>query len=411
MKKIKSSILVIGLVFSVAINSQTNNLTSSPYSLFGLGVESSISSGRNTAMGNTGIALDASNGFNLYNPAAFASMLEDNFVLEFGVTSEMVNISNSDINESRNTYNFSNISVGYSRKKYGVGLTLKPSTNIGYELIGLENNIEGSNDTFSTNITGSGGINEMRLDYGYKLTDNLNLGARFSYLFGKVEETESIIAASNYLEIYDETYYSGARFGLGAQYNLSENHRFGLTLDFPTSLGAKQSSLVIKYNLESSSTLEDTTDERINSFDLPLQLGFGYSTKFNNILFTTDYNKRFWSNTNQTDAIGDYVDQDIFSLGVSYKINPKSRNYFERVDYRLGFNYNSGYLKIDDTKIDSFNTSLGLGLPLSKNSSLNFSYTYSNRGTTEDILVQERSNMFNINLTLSDLWFQKRKYN
>ena len=106
MKKIKSSILVIGLVFSVAINSQTNNLTSSPYSLFGLGVESSISSGRNTAMGNTGIALDASNGFNLYNPAAFASMLEDNFVLEFGVTSEMVNISNSDINESRNTYNW-----------------------------------------------------------------------------------------------------------------------------------------------------------------------------------------------------------------------------------------------------------------------------------------------------------------
>ncbi|MDG4717200.1 OmpP1/FadL family transporter [Winogradskyella marincola] len=410
MKKIKSSILVIGLVFSVAIYSQTNNLTSSPYSLFGLGVESSISTGRNSAMGNSGIALDASNGFNLYNPAAFASMVEDNFVLEFGVTAEMVNISNSDINESRNTYNFSNISIGYSRAKYGIGLTLNPATNIGYELIGLENNVEGSNDIFYTNVTGSGGINEMRLDYGYKLTDKLNLGAKLSYLFGKVEETESIVASTNYLEIYEESFYSGVRFGLGAQYNLLDTHKFGVTLDFPTSLGATKNSLVIKYNLESSSTLEDTTDERINSFDLPLQLGLGYSAKFNNLLFTTDYNKRFWSSTNQTDAIGDYVNQDIFSLGASYKKNPQSRNYFERVDYRIGFNYNSGYLKIDDTKIDSFNTSLGLGLPIGKNSSLNFSYTYSNKGTTEDILVQERSNMFNINLTLSDLWFQKRKY-
>jgi len=411
MKKIKNSILIYSLVFSAFVSGQTNNLTSSPYSLFGLGVESTISTGRNSAMGNTGIALDASNGFNLYNPAAFASMRKDNFVLEFGATAEIVNISNSDINESRNTYNFSNVSIGYSRGKYGIGLTLKPATNIGYELIGLENNIEGSNETFSTNITGSGGINEMRLDYGYNLTNNLNLGVKVSYLFGKVEETESIIASNNYLEIYDESFYSGARLGLGAQYNLLDKHNFGFTVDFPTNLSATKNSLVLKYSLDASSTLEDTTDEEIDSFELPLQIGFGYSTKFKNLLVTTDYNKRFWSSTNQTDAIGEYIDQDIYSLGASYQINPQSRKYFERVDYRIGFNYNSGYLKIDNTKIDSFNTSLGLGLPLGKSSSLNFSYTYSNRGTTKDILVQEQSNMFNINLTLSDLWFQKRKYN
>lgn len=411
MKKIKWSSLLIGIGCSMALNSQTNNLTSSPYSLFGLGVESSISTGRNSAMGNSGIALDAANGFNLYNPAAFASMAQDNFILEFGVTAEIMNIANAEVNESRNTYNFSNISIGYGREKYGIGLTLNPATNIGYELIGLENNIEGSNDSFYTNITGAGGINEIRLDYGYKLTDNLNLGAKISYLFGKVEETEAIVASSNYLEIYEESFYSGVRLGLGAQYKLLDKHNFGVTLDLPTSLGATKNSLVIKYNLEASSTLEDTTDERIDSFDVPLHLGLGYSTKFNKVLFTADYNKRFWSSTNQADAIGDYVDQDIFSLGASYKINQKSRKYFDRVDYRIGLNYNTGYLKIDNTRIDSFNTSLGLGLPLGRSSTLNVSYTYSNRGTTEDILVQERSNRFNINLTLSDLWFKKRKYN
>jgi hypothetical protein len=410
MKRIKHIALTC-IIIGLYSNAQTNNLTSSPYSLFGLGVESAISSGRNTALGNTGIALDAANGFNLYNPAAFATMLKDHFALEFGATAELTNISNSDANESRDTYNFSNISIGFNREKYGIGLTLKPATNIGYQLIGLQNNIEGSNEEFTTNITGSGGINEIRLDYGYKVTNNLNIGAKFSYLFGKVEETESIVATNNYLEIYEESFYSGAKLGFGAQYRLLKNHNIGVTIDLPVNLKAYKNSLVTKYSADAYSVLEDITDEPIDNFKLPLQLGLGYSTKIKNILLTADYNKKFWASTNQTDAIGEYVDQDILSFGAAYQINPKSRKFWQRVDYRFGFNYNSGYLKVNDTNIDSYNTSFGLGLPIGKSSSLNFSYTYSNKGTTNDILVQERTNSFNINLTLSDLWFQKRKYN
>lgn len=406
-----NSLIIIGLIIGFYTNAQTNNLTSSPYSLYGLGVESNTSTGRNNALGNTGIALDATNGINLYNPAAFATMLKDNFVLEFGVTAELVNISNADINESRNTYSFSNISMGFNRNNYGIGLTLKPATNIGYELTGLQNNIEGSNEEFTTNIIGSGGINELRLDYGYKLLDNFSLGAKFSYLFGKVEETESIIAANSYLEIYEESFYSGFQLGLGLQYQLLEKYNFGVTLDFPVNLNGTKNSLIEKYTTDSYVTLDDTTDENIDSFQLPLKFGLGFSTKIKNFLITTDYNKSLWSTTNQSDALGEYVDQDIYSIGASYMVNPRGLKYWQRVDFRMGFNYNSGYLKVDDTDIDSFNTSVGLGLPLGRNTSINFSYTFRNKGTTNSILIQEQSNIFNINLTLSDLWFQKSKYN
>jgi hypothetical protein len=33
------------------------------------------------------------------------------------------------------------------------------------------------------------------------------------------------------------------------------------------------------------------------------------------------------------------------------------------------------------------------------------------KGTTESILIKEYVNTININISLSDIWFQKRKYN
>ncbi|MAX69658.1 MAG: hypothetical protein CMC76_00935 [Flavobacteriaceae bacterium] len=410
MRKI-NSITLLSVLMGFYSYAQTNNLTASPYSLFGLGVENNSGMGRFSGLANTGTALDAANGINLYNPAAFATMLEDHFVFEFGATAEITNISNSDINEVRNIYNFSNISVGFNHNKYGLGLTLKPTTNIGYELTGLQNNVEGSNDEFSTNILGSGGINELRLDYGYELLDNLNIGAKASYLFGKIEESESITTSSSYLEISDESFYSGAQLGLGAQYQLLNKHNFGIILDFPVNLKATKNSLVQKYSSEGTTTLEDSEDERIDDFTLPLKFGFGYSTKIKNIVFAMDYSKKFWSSTNQSDAIGDYTDQSIFSFGASYLKDSRSLKYWQRMDYRIGFNYNSGYLKVDDTRIDSYNTSLGIGFPIGRSSMINFSYTFSNRGTTNSILIEERSSILNFNITLSDLWFQQRKYN
>jgi len=408
----RTNVITLITVFTgLFVQAQANNLTFSPYSLFGLGVENNSGMGRYNGLGSTGISLDAGNGINLYNPAAFATMLEDHFALEFGVTAEVMNVSNSDIDEYRATYNFSNISMGYNHNKYGVGLTLKPSTNTGYILIGLQNNVEGNDEEFATNIVGSGGINELRLDYGYNLLNNLNIGAKASYMFGKIEETESIITSSSYLEIAEENYYSGVQFGLGAQYQLFDKHNFGLVLDFPVNLKGTKNSLVQKYSSGALTVLENSEDERLDDFKLPLKLGFGYSTTFKNILLTADYTSKFWSTTNQSDAIGNYTDQSIISFGASYLKNPRGFKYWDRVDYRLGFNYNSGYLKIDDKKIDSYNMSLGIGLPISKSSMINFSYTLSNEGHTDSFLVKEKSSTINLNITLSDLWFQKRKYN
>ena len=101
----------------------------------------------------------------------------------------------------------------------------------------------------------------------------------------------------------------------------------------------------------------------------------------------------------------------MITAGLEYLKDPRGRRYTDRMSYRAGFSYDSGFLRVSDVAIDSYQFSLGLGLPLGKSSSsLNISYTRGFQGTVGGILVEENFNLVNINITLSDIWFLKRYY-
>ncbi|MBV7267750.1 hypothetical protein [Winogradskyella luteola] len=402
------------ILSSFSVWSQTNNLTGSPYSLFGIGVESNSNTGRNSGMGRLGLALESDNQINLYNPASFASIEKERFVFDIGMFTEIQSISSGGRNEMRFASNFSNISLGFNGNgKYGVGLSLRPATSVGYALIGIKSNIEGSNEQFTTNIDGSGGLSEVRLDYGRKLSSNLNVGIKFSYFFGSVDETESVIAENSRISNNDISYYNGATMGFGLQYKLKERYNIGLSLDLPTSLGGKQDTNSQKFSFDGITILEESVDKNIDDFKLPLRFGIGFSTTFKNLLLSADYNSSFWSGTNQEDGVGKYVDQSIFAIGAEFMVNPNSLKYWQRINFRAGINYNTGYLEIDNNRVDSYSASFGFGLPIGRNSgsNLNFSYNVGNRGSTNSFLVNENFSTLNLNLTLSNIWFQQRKYN
>lgn len=402
------------MLVSFSINAQTNNLTGSPYSLFGIGVESNSNTGRNSGMGRLGVALESENQINLYNPASFATIEKERFVFDLGMFTEIQRISSGDRSEMRFASNFSNISLGFNGNgKYGIGLSLRPATSVGYALIGIESNIEGSNEQFTTNINGSGGLNEVRLDYGRQLLPNLNAGLKFSYFFGSIDETESIIAENSLVSINDISYYNGLSFGLGLLYKMKERFNFGLSLDLPTSLSGKQDTNSQKFSFDGVTILEESTDKNIDDFKLPLRFSLGFSTTFKNLLVSAEYNSSFWSTTNQEDGVGTYVDQNIFAAGAEYVVDPNSLKYWQRIQFRAGINYNTGYLEIDDNRVDNYNASIGFGLPIGRNngSHLNFSYNIGNRGSTNSFLVNENFSTLNVNLTLSSIWFQQSKYN
>ena len=107
----------------------------------------------------------------------------------------------------------------------------------------------------------------------------------------------------------------------------------------------------------------------------------------------------------------DYASFSNISVGGYYipKFNSIS-NYFHRVTYRAGFNYQKTGLVVNGTDIDEYGISFGVGLPIGlRLSSVNLGVELGKRGTTDNDLVEENFFNFRLSISLNDKWFRKQK--
>ncbi|MDN3666134.1 hypothetical protein ACFFU1_04600 [Algibacter miyuki] len=415
--KIKSLIFYTVLLFiSSKSIAQSNSLSSSPYSLYGLGVSNDIGTGITNSLGKSGIAMPSTTFINNSNPASFGAMYKNSFLYDFGFKAETNTMAEGSGSNSNIIANFSNIGIAFPiNARSAFSATLVPLTSVGYTISGIESYIEGSTDIFSTSIDGEGGINDLKLNYGYGLTKNFRLGLTASALFGKITETETNYVLTNSIStilIDDDSAYSGFRLGAGFQYDITEKIAIGGVVNLPTSLSGDKISTT---TITSEATIETIeSDSSIDDFKLPLELGFGLQTKLNDaFVFSFDFKKSYWNDTNQSDQIGTFVDQDFFGAGLQFKSTKNQLKFFNRLQYRAGFNYDNGNIEIDDTRISNSALNIGLGIPLKsdRSSMINFSYSYGSKGTISNGLIKENYHLFSINLSLEGLWFQKRKIN
>lgn len=418
MKIINTHFIVFAFCFSLLTAncfSQSEALTSSPYSLYGLGVINQTSIGKSNGLGYTGIGLKTETEINNLNPANYALIPQNSFFYDIGITGEINNYSNKSYSEDKSNVNFSNLAFAFRiTEGLGAGISMVPYSDVGYSLIGIKSNIEGSTETFESSITGIGALSDLKFNLGYSIFDKLRLGLSGSFLFGNIEENETLVLNSSAFQLSEKTNYSGFRLGLGLQFDITNRITLGSTIQLPTTLKANLERSVIK-NLDGTSiTVEDNEADNADNFNMPLEVGIGFSSKlYKSFTLSGDYKKNYWTTTNQTDNAGSYVDQDIFGLGIEFIKDSKSFKYADRINYRLGYNYDNGYLEVNHKKIDGFNITAGVGLPISlnTNSIINLSYSYGSKGHIENILIKEDYHLITLNMSLEDLWFRKRKIN
>ncbi|MGB7393617.1 MAG: hypothetical protein WA913_04410, partial [Pricia sp.] len=108
-----------------------------------------------------------------------------------------------------------------------------------------------------------------------------------------------------------------------------------------------------------------------------------------------------------------YENASTFALGGFYIPDRTSfQSYFNRITYRAGLRLEKSGMVINDTDINNFGITFGLGLPLGNNlSNLNLGFELGRRGTTSADLIEESYFKVNFGLSLNDQWFQKRKIN
>ena len=409
----KNKIAII--IFLISFSSFSQSLSSSPYSIYGLGSLYESDFGSIPAIGSSGVALPSTRFINSLNPASLGFMYKNHFIFDVG--GNIIQTSYQDVSrkENRNNVQFSHIAFAFPvTTKSAVSVALKPYSSAGFKISDYKLPIQDSNEEYTLSATGTGGLNNFDISYGYRIGNKLSLGLSTSILFGSTKDAREYIIANSVANINKESSYNGARLNLGGQFKIDSTFTIGANLKSPSKINATKVQSVITYNsdLEASNTIESDVHSDTDDYFLPFEFTVGFNKQFrNNLSLSMDYEKAFWQNTNQADMYGNYLNQDKFKMGFTYRKEENLRSYFDRIQFSTGLNYDTGFLEIDNKRISNKAISFGVSLPIENTfSMLNISYSYGQRGRISNGLIKENYHKISLNLSLDGIWFVKRKF-
>lgn len=409
----KNRVSFLVLVFFSCFWSYSQSIATSPYSLYGLGSLYESNFGLSAALGTTGIALSSDGFINNKNAASLVDIPANNFFFEIGGTGIQSSFENNLKTENRNNFQFSHFAFAFPiTKKSAFSLALMPYSSSSFKISGLKNPIiDSNNEYYYLDVIGTGGLNNLDVSYAYKLSDKLSLGLSASVLFGNTTDERTYTIGSSVTSIDKKVSYNGIRPILSSQFKMDPSLTFGLNVKSPTRVNASKIQSVTVSNDSGSSSLETDEQSDTDDFYLPFDIGIGVNKSFKNKFNVTfDYEKSFWDAVNQSDLYGNFSDQEKFSLGISYQKTKVSRNYLDRIRYGIGAHYDTGYLEVDNKKINDKNFSIGASFPLDHLSSALFiSYTYGSKGEVTNSLIQENYHKLTLNLNLDGIWFVRKK--
>ncbi len=396
----------------MSLTSFSQSISSSPYSLYGVGSLYDSDFGYLPSIGSSGIALPSDTFINNLNPASLGFMYQNHFLFDIGGKAIATTYQSSSRKESRNNFQFSHLAFAFPvTKKSAFSFSLRPYSSSTFKISNLKLPIMDGQEYYYLTAEGSGGLNNLDFSYGYRLGKKLTLGVTATVLFGNTIDDRAFLIGNTITTIHKKTDYNGVRATLGAQYKIDSTFTIGTTFKVPSRINASKVQSVASIADEVESTVESETSSDTDDYYMPLEMGIGISKRFkNNLNLTLDYERSLWENTNQSDLYGNFVNQDRFAAGLTYSSKKNPRKYWDRVGYAAGISYDTGYLKVDANRVHNASFSIGLNLPIDNTfSSLNVSYSYGQKGRIANDLIKENYHKISLNLSLDGIWFVKRK--
>ncbi len=418
-KIIKSiSIQFISAIFIVfcTLPALSQNNTSSPYSMYGLGDLKSQSNPHNSAMGNTGIGMVSDNFINTLNPASLTGIDSMTFILEIGTDGNYTSYKTNTKTASSNDFNFSYLALGWRITPWlSSSFGLNPYSSVGYE-INTSSLIEGIQQEYPLDIVGSGDISRAYLAFGLSPIKNLSLGIKSSFLFGSLTQTQDHnLSGLGSNSIYNATtdFFHNFYWEFGAQYqfNLRNNNSIVLGAIY----NPRQQLVTSRENstFDSAGSVLQSELESEGDFVIPEEFGVGFSYKKDKkFLLAMDAGVQMWSNESYKISGVELKNNPYFNVGID--LLPKEgvfTKYYKRINYRAGFKYERSYLNMRGNQLDEMAFTFGVGLPIKKNKSrVDLSFELGKMGTTSNSLIEEKYFRFRLGFSLKDTWFMRRKF-
>jgi hypothetical protein len=426
----------------------------SPFTRYGLGEFYSNqhiisrSMGGLTAAYQDGANNNVGQSINFSNPATYSHLYMVTFDLGFTIDTRSLASKTPTSKFATNNFIPGYLTLGVPlSKKYGWGMAfgLKPLSSISYS---IETRERIASDSLQTVYEGSGGLNQVFIGIGKKWK-GFSLGFNTGYNFGRKDIATRKAFLNDTISYYQSktsslTNFGGVFLDGGLQYEFSlrkkvttetkttENYllRFGLTGAVQQKLHATQDQSRQTYIVGVSGDIKiDSISEQSNvKGTIVLPSTYSAGATFHKATTNTRGTFEMWSigaeftATNWTNYR--FYDQpDRLSKSWQYKIGAQfcpdplsGRGYWNNVNYRVGFMTGKDYLNADGLGLKHYAVSFGAGLPIRKWRTYDNQFTFLNtalqfgkRGSAVNNIT-ETYFQFSLGMSLSDLWFIKRKY-
>ncbi|MES2417307.1 MAG: outer membrane protein transport protein [Bacteroidota bacterium] len=434
-QKLKYTLVIALFIASIAANAQVT--IQSPYSKFGVGNIKGSLLPQFRAMGGISTAVYKNTNFNninMQNPASYAGI--NTTTLDMGMRGGFTELKNSSQTESSFNASLSHVAMAFpiSGLRGALSFGILPYSELGYNFksTGKIGTTTDNQKTVDYIYHGEGGLTKAYIGFGTQLGDHFRIGANAEYLFGNLTESRSTQFMEDPLSLssrmQDKNSVGGVGFSYGLQYDFRLSSKTSLVLGYSGSSASKinstKSNIVTIYQVDQTGNEQpaiDTlflTENKPANLKLPLIHNFGITLQKNDKwLIGADYRMGKWSQLSIDNVNQDLQDTHGFSVGG--QITPDFsaiNNYFDRVDYRLGFQYDKTYIQMNNQDIKQMAITFGVGLPLSSYArgaiyKMNLTAELGKRGTINNSLLQERYINFHLGFTLNDSsWFRRFKF-
>lgn len=412
---------IIALFFSLASFAQESY--SSPYSYVGVGDINTSGLAYNRSLGGLGIGIRSSSYLNSINPAALSAMDTMSFTFEFGASGIYSILQTPNFKEASFNGSIDYLAIGFPITRWlKTSVGFMPFSKVGYNLKEQVNVKDGSEDLFVMNrqIKGEGGINQFYLSNSIMLLKKFSLGVKLSYLFGQIKNTtaDSPESANKSISGYTEeltTQISDLAYSFGLQYHDKINDKYHFTIGgiygLENPLGTKTTVLMKSYSTGHSVDTLFINEDLQSSITLPEFYGFGLSIGTDKLMVGFDYHQTMWSKVSITYKDEKYSNAQRFILGMEYIPKPRTATkYIHKMRYRLAGKYETSYVSINNKQLKDIGVVFGVALPMKRSkSTLNLTFDIGRRGTLQADILSQTYFKFNIDLSLHDIWFIKRR--
>ncbi len=401
------------------------------YSRFGLGELRTFGSSQIQAMGGESTALPGVYYTNHSNPAAWGDLVL--MRASIGVQYQGIVAEDGAAQTSRLTsgaLNAVQFSFPLKSRKLGVGVSFEPFTRSNYrvQVRGLTEAPASPADTatYLIDYEGRGGLQQVVVGAGYRLSERFSVGAGVNFIFGLQEDVRSAsFPYSSHLpsRLADQTRLAGATLTLGSQAGLTEilgeNDvlSLGAVLRLPAKLHGSRVRTV------GQSLDADTLGAPLDgSATIPFsfRLGFAYQPDARWALLA-DGRYETWSNFESDFAFDGYTPGGASNFNNRLRLSggaeflPGGRRlnqpFLSRVAYRLGGYYDQGYVSPrSGFDVNTVGLTAGLSLPSTfAGSRLDLNFEVGRRGSTENLLVRDTFYRISANVNIGERWFEKRR--